>query len=268
LEPNPYLQALRGVAAGRTASFAELARLAGRPAAARAAGRAVAALPTDDPRPWHRIVQSDGGLAPDPERAAIQVERLRAEGARPRPGEDIRAWARRRRARFVGNWRSRALYEVEDERIAGLDPLRVEVLRDDTQTVERGFYFAPPSPVTKPPRPGADRRSGTGAGTGARTGAGAGARTGAGAGARTGAGGGDAPERPARTAAQRRADRLAPETPEEEEWILSGGSRRARTSSPGGAARAAKSKRAAGPKPNGGRAARPSTPRGTRSDAV
>ncbi|MCY2960927.1 MAG: MGMT family protein [Planctomycetota bacterium] len=153
MEPNPYLDALRRVAAGRTASFAELARLAGRPAAARAAGRAVAAVPSDDPRPWHRIVHSDGALAPDPDRAAVQLERLRAEGARPRADEEIRAWARRRRARFVGSWRSRALYDCDDERLGALDPLRVEVLRDAEQTLERGFYFAPAPPLSRAPDP-------------------------------------------------------------------------------------------------------------------
>lgn len=154
MEPNPYLDALRRVAAGRTATFAELAELAGRPAAARAAGRAVAAVPTGDPRPWHRIVQSDGSLSPDPDRAAVQIERLRKEGARPRAGEDIRAWARRRRARCVGNWRSRAMYERDDERAARLDPLRVEPLREEDLSKELGFYHAPPPPVAAAPLPG------------------------------------------------------------------------------------------------------------------
>lgn len=152
MDENPYVDALRRVAAGRTATFAEIARLAGRPAAARAAGRAIASIATDDKRPWHRVVQSDGGLAPDPERAAVQVERLRKEGARPRAGEDVRAWAKRRRARYVGNWRSRALYELDDERVAALDPLRVEALHDEEQTLERGFYFAPP-PLARAPNP-------------------------------------------------------------------------------------------------------------------
>lgn len=229
MEPNPYLDALRRVAAGRTASFAELARLAGRPAAARAAGRAVAAVPTSDPRPWHRIVQSDGGLAPDPERAAVQVERLRAEGARPRAGEEPRAWARRRRARFVGSWRSRALYEADDERLAALDPLRLEVLRDEEQTLERGFYFAPPPPAAKPSPFDALRTT------------------------RRNASGIAKATKP--TAAQRRAELLEPESPEELERILSEGSPRPRSP--------AKTRPKAKPKPSG----RPRTPRGTRGRA-
>lgn len=153
MEPDPYLEALRRVTAGRTATFCELARLAGRPAAARAAGHAVASLAPDDTRAWHRIVHGDGSLAPDPARAAVQLERLRAEGARPRAGEEVRAWARRRRARFVGNWRDRAVYDVGDERVPRLDPRRVEALRDEEQTVARGFAFAPPPRSARRPEP-------------------------------------------------------------------------------------------------------------------
>jgi len=140
--PSPYADALRRIPAGRTATFADLARLAGRPKAARAAGRAVALIPTEDRRAWHRIVRSDGALAPLPERATVQLERLRAEGARPKADETIRAWAKRRRVRFVGAWRDRSVLALDDERLAGLDALRVEPLRDEEQTVERGFHFA------------------------------------------------------------------------------------------------------------------------------
>lgn len=146
MDTNPYVDALRRVEPGQTASFAELARLADRPKAARAAGRAIAALAADDPRPWHRVVQSDGALCPDPARAAAQIERLRKEGARPRVGEKMRAWARRRRAPWVGSWSTRMLLEVGDERVPDLDPLRVEAIRDPEDGYERGFYFAPPSP--------------------------------------------------------------------------------------------------------------------------
>lgn len=141
METDPYTGALRRIPAGRTITFGELARLAGRPKAARAAGRAVAYLENEDPRPWHRVVRSDGALAPDPERATIQLARLRAEGARPRADEGIHEWARRRRVRFVGAWRDRRVLAAIDERLPGFDPLRVEALRDEEQTVERGFVF-------------------------------------------------------------------------------------------------------------------------------
>jgi alkylated DNA nucleotide flippase Atl1 len=78
---NPYLEALRLVPKGETRTFAELAALAGKPGAARAAGRAVAACPMDDPRPWHRIVSADGSPSPVAARAKEQMRRLVAEGA-------------------------------------------------------------------------------------------------------------------------------------------------------------------------------------------
>ena len=78
---NPYLEALNLVPEGETRTFAELAALAGKPGAARAAGRAVAGCPTNDPRPWHRIVAADGSLSPVPSRAKEQARRLVAEGA-------------------------------------------------------------------------------------------------------------------------------------------------------------------------------------------
>lgn len=78
---NPYLEALDLVPKGETRTFAELAALAGKPGAARAAGRAVAGCPTGDPRPWHRIVSADGSLSPVAARAKEQLRRLVAEGA-------------------------------------------------------------------------------------------------------------------------------------------------------------------------------------------
>jgi len=78
-----YLDALSLVPKGETRTFAELAALAGKPGAARAAGRAVASCPTNDPRPWHRIVSADGSLSPNAARAKEQRRRLAAEGAVP-----------------------------------------------------------------------------------------------------------------------------------------------------------------------------------------
>ena len=78
---NPYLEATHLVPSGETRTFAELAALAGRPGAARAAGRAIAACAPDAPHPWHRIVASDGSLSSIAKRARIQRQRLVAEGA-------------------------------------------------------------------------------------------------------------------------------------------------------------------------------------------
>ena len=82
-----YWEAARLVPAGETRTFAELAALAGRPGAARAAGRAIAACPIDSDYPWHRIVASGGKLSSDPARARAQRERLAAEGTLP-PGAE------------------------------------------------------------------------------------------------------------------------------------------------------------------------------------
>ena len=56
-------QALRAVPAGRTASYAEIARTIGAPTAVRAVAHAVASNPLAVAIPCHRIVRSDGALA-------------------------------------------------------------------------------------------------------------------------------------------------------------------------------------------------------------
>jgi AraC family transcriptional regulator of adaptative response/methylated-DNA-[protein]-cysteine methyltransferase len=55
--------ALRAIAPGSTASYAEIARGIGRPAAARAVARACAANPIAVIIPCHRVVRSSGALA-------------------------------------------------------------------------------------------------------------------------------------------------------------------------------------------------------------
>jgi AraC family transcriptional regulator, regulatory protein of adaptative response / methylated-DNA-[protein]-cysteine methyltransferase len=56
-------RALRAVPAGRTASYAEIARTIGAPTAVRAVAHAVASNPLAVAIPCHRIVRSDGALA-------------------------------------------------------------------------------------------------------------------------------------------------------------------------------------------------------------
>ena len=56
-------QALRAIPAGRTASYGEIAKLIGEPAAVRAVARACGANPIAVAIPCHRVVRSDGGLS-------------------------------------------------------------------------------------------------------------------------------------------------------------------------------------------------------------
>ena len=56
-------QALRAIPAGRTASYAEVARRIGRPEAVRAVAQACGANPLAVLTPCHRVVRADGGLS-------------------------------------------------------------------------------------------------------------------------------------------------------------------------------------------------------------
>lgn len=56
-------RALRDIPAGTTASYAEVARAIGRPAAVRAVAQACGANPIAVLTPCHRVVRSDGGLS-------------------------------------------------------------------------------------------------------------------------------------------------------------------------------------------------------------
>jgi len=56
-------QALRDIPAGETASYAEVARRIGRPAAARAVAQACAANTLAVAIPCHRVVRTDGALS-------------------------------------------------------------------------------------------------------------------------------------------------------------------------------------------------------------
>ena len=54
--------AIRGIPAGRTLSYQEIAREIGRPAAARAVGQATGRNPVSIVVPCHRVISSDGSL--------------------------------------------------------------------------------------------------------------------------------------------------------------------------------------------------------------
>ncbi len=59
---NTIWRALQEIPAGQTISYAELARRAGKPRAARAAGLANGANPFPILIPCHRVIRADGGL--------------------------------------------------------------------------------------------------------------------------------------------------------------------------------------------------------------
>jgi alkylated DNA nucleotide flippase Atl1 len=160
---NAYIEALSKIPKGETRTYGEIARLAGRPTGARAAGRAVSACPSDAKTPWHRAVTADGGLSIDPERAASQLERLRKEGARPKEGESVVKWARRTKAAFVGDWKGRRFAAFDHERVAGFDPERVERMASAADAKARGFapIEAPRTRTAREPKTAAaPRKSG------------------------------------------------------------------------------------------------------------
>ena len=66
------LEACGRVAYGKTASYADLARAAGKPAAARAAGGAMAHNPLPLVIPCHRVLCSDGGLGGFSSRSGVK----------------------------------------------------------------------------------------------------------------------------------------------------------------------------------------------------
>lgn len=136
---NRYLSATLSIPAGETRTFHELATLAGSPKAARAAGRAIASCPLAAHFPWQRVVASGGELSRDPGRAFVQLERLRAEGARPRDGESNREFAARVGKPWLGKWRGRRFVSAVDPRAAKFPAHAVEAFASEEAARERGF---------------------------------------------------------------------------------------------------------------------------------
>lgn len=134
-----YVTALKQIPKGETRSFGEIAALAGKPKAARAAGRVLSSYPAEGKAAWQRAVTTDGGLSIDPERARVQLERLRRDGARPREGEAVVKWAKRVRAPFVGYYKTGLFFQPNDPRVNKFDPLCVERIGSEVAGLERGF---------------------------------------------------------------------------------------------------------------------------------
>ena len=137
---NPYLDALLKIPSGQTRSFMELAAMAGRPGAARAAGRALASCRTSSKLAVHRVVSSDG-RARDTAVHTVQLRRLRREGARPRARETIADWAKRTKTRFIGYYPARHFAPRGDDRTIGWNPEQVEAFASEATALARGFVL-------------------------------------------------------------------------------------------------------------------------------
>ena len=81
------LRALAAVPYGSTVSYRELAALAGRPAAQRAAGSVMARNPLPVILPCHRVVRSDGTLGNYGDDPRWKARLLQLEGALPAGGQ-------------------------------------------------------------------------------------------------------------------------------------------------------------------------------------
>jgi methylated-DNA-[protein]-cysteine S-methyltransferase len=98
------LDACRKIGYGRTISYAQLARAAGRPRAVRAAGSAMARNPVPIIVPCHRVISSDGGLGGYSARQGVSLKaRLLALEARAttQPSTAARLPRRVRRPRAI-----------------------------------------------------------------------------------------------------------------------------------------------------------------------
>ena len=127
---NPYLDALLLIPSGQTRSFMDLAAMAGRPGAARAAGRAIASCRTSSKLPWHRVVSSEG-RARDATVHTVQLRRLRREDGRPRARETIAEWAKRTKTQFIGYYPARQFAPCGDERTLRWNSEQVEAFASE-----------------------------------------------------------------------------------------------------------------------------------------
>lgn len=75
-------QFIAAIPAGNVATYGQLARLAGRPNAARWVGRTLKLLPKDSRLPWHRVINAQGKISfpIDSEAWCVQRNKLADEG--------------------------------------------------------------------------------------------------------------------------------------------------------------------------------------------
>lgn len=117
-DPNAeYFRLIAEIPSGETRTFTDIALGAGAKATmARSIGRTLAKVAAEDPGlPWWRVVSAMGALQSNPERQELQLERLRAEGARPREDEGVADWAARVGTKIVGTYALGSLRMVHAE---------------------------------------------------------------------------------------------------------------------------------------------------------
>jgi len=78
------LAVIAQVPRGRVVSYGQVARMAGRPGAARMVGWALHAVPRGVSVPWQRVINAGGGISPRGGGAEVALQRrlLEAEGVR------------------------------------------------------------------------------------------------------------------------------------------------------------------------------------------
>lgn len=78
---NAILDAVRAIPRGRTASYGQVAALAGLPRSARQVARVLHSLSRTEALPWHRVIGSNGSISlPMEGPGALQARLLKAEG--------------------------------------------------------------------------------------------------------------------------------------------------------------------------------------------
>jgi len=81
---SEILALIAQVPRGKVVSYGQVARMAGRPGAARMVGWALHAVPRGDSVPWQRVLNSGGGISPRAGVAEVALQRrlLETEGIR------------------------------------------------------------------------------------------------------------------------------------------------------------------------------------------
>lgn len=77
---NAILAVIRSIPKGRTASYGQVAALAGKPRGARQVSRVLHSLSAKEFLPWHRVINSNGCISlPMPGHGSLQASLLRKE---------------------------------------------------------------------------------------------------------------------------------------------------------------------------------------------